>query len=267
MGLIKRADLEQYTRNACVMDLSDLEKRGSALVDAANAKAAEIIRDAQKQREQLLGNAREEGHRLGFEEGKAEGLEKGRAEGVEEARTRHAQVIDELTKLWAEQLELFERRREELLESARVQVVELAAAIAARVVRRSIELDPSVVTRELESVLSAVTEPTRLVISVHPDDAERTRAELPTLIDRFASCEHAQVVTDPSLPRGSCIARTPSGGVLDASIGVQLDRITQALLPSGHEPKLPLGLSDAEPEARDQGGSRVDHPEAQDDAA
>ena len=36
---------------------------------------------------------------------------------------------------------------------------------------------------------------------------------------------------DPKLERGSCIARTPGGGVIDASIRTQLDRIAEVLLP------------------------------------
>ena len=236
MGMIKRADLERYTRDACVMDLTDLEKRGRMLIDAANAKAAQIIAEAKNERDQLVNAASEEGLAQGKEQGYQEGFEQGKAEGIEQARAAQAQELEQLLSMWSDQLGSFECGRDEMLEAARIQVIELAAAIASRVVHRVIELDPAVVVRQLESVLSAIAEPTRLVIRVNPDDIETVQVELPGLLERFAHCEHAQVVSDPSLPRGSCTAQTPAGGALDASIPTQLDRIIEALLPNGHQP-------------------------------
>ncbi len=259
MGMIKRADLEAYTRDAYVMDLSDLEKRGSSLVEAAQAKATQIIRDARKEREQLIGSAQEQGHSEGYKSGHSEGHEQGCKEGIEQARAQQAQEIEQLLVTWTEQLGYFEQRRDALLEAARVQVVELAAAIAQRVVRRVVELDPSVVADQLESVLSSVTESTRLVVRVHPNDAERVREELPKLVDRFASCEHAQIVTDPSLQPGSCVACTAAGGVIDASISTQLDRIIDAMLPRGHRADGAMGLGEVRQQADetlDQGDER-----------
>lgn len=243
MGLIKRADIENYTRDACVMDLSDLKVRGDALVKAANDKATQIIRDAQKKREQLIATAKDEGYKQGFEQGYAEGLAKGQEEGAAQARADHAEVFQQLITIWSDQLGAFEQHRDEMLEGARVELIELAAMMASRVVRRTIELDSGTVIRQLESVLSTVTEPTRLVISVHPDDATLVKQELPALVERFATCEHAQITTDPSLTPGSCVARTPSGGVIDASIDTQLNRIIESLLPEGHRPNLEIERS------------------------
>lgn len=252
MGMIKRADIEGYTRDAYVMDLSDLEKRGNALIDAANTKATQIISDAQRERELLVNKAQEQGHAEGYEAGHREGYEQGLEQGVTQTRAEQSQLLEQLAAMWTEQLGYFEQRRDAMLEAARVQVVELAAAIAQRVVRRVIELDPSVVCDQLESVLSSVTENTRLIIRVHPDDAERVREELPKLVDRFASCEHAQVVTDPSLQSGSCVASTAGGGVIDSSIATQLDRIVSSLLPAEHPRHGAMGLHEHhDPDAED----------------
>lgn len=234
MGMIKRADIESYTRDAYVMDLGDLEKRGDALVEAANAKAVQIIRDAQRERERLISGAQDQGHAEGFDAGQREGHTQGFEQGLAQAREEHTHQLGQLEAMWTEQLAYFEQHRDAMLEAARMQVVELAAMIARRVIRRAIELDPGIVCGQLVAVLSSVTESTRLVVRVHPEDAQRAQAELPGLIDRFVSCEHAQIVTDPTLEPGSCIACTSTGGVIDASIATQLDRIVGALLPGGH---------------------------------
>ncbi len=231
MGLIKRADVEQYTHNALVLDLQDLEKRGQAVIEAANAQAKEILRDAYAQRDRLVSNASDDGHNQGYKEGFEQGFAEGVAKGIEEARENQAQLLDQLSQMWIAQLDAFEQQRDTMLEQARTQVVELGAMIAQRVTRRVIELDPTVVLNEMQAILSSVTESTRLVLAVHPDDVELAQAQLPEMIERFVACEHAQVVTDSALERGSCVAQTTSGGIIDASITTQLNRIISALLP------------------------------------
>ena len=232
MGLIKRADIEDYTRESYVMDLQDLEKRGRALIDAANTQAAQMIQQAQNERDRLVSS----GEKLGFEKGYQEGIEKGivegREKGIQEARESQSELLNQLSEMWVSQLDAFESQRDAMIEEARTQMVQLAAMIASRVTRRVVELDPSVVMNQIEAALSSMTEPSRLVIRVHPDDAQAAQVELAKMIDRFASCEHAQVIADSKIERGSCIAQTKSGGVIDASIPTQLDRIIDAILPS-----------------------------------
>lgn len=232
MGLIKRADIEEYTRDSYVMDLADLEKRGLALTQAANAQAERVLRDAHAQRDQLISSAIDDGHAKGYKEGYEQGHADGAAKGIEQSREDQAQLLNQLTEMWISQLDAFEQHRDTMLEQARTQIVELGAMIASRVTRRAIALDPRVVVGQIEAVLSSVTESTRLVLAVHPEDIETARAEVPKLIERFATCEHAQVISDASLERGSCVATTATGGVVDASITTQLDRILDALLPN-----------------------------------
>ncbi|MBL4697383.1 MAG: hypothetical protein JKX70_00975 [Phycisphaerales bacterium] len=235
MGLIKRADIEDYTRNAYVMDINDLEQRGKATIDAANSQAQSILDMANAKRKQLVESAEKDGYDKGQGDGYEQGYIDGVVNGVEDARKDRSEVLDQLTQMWTVQLDAFENQRDEMLEQARTQIVELGAMIAQRVIRRSIELEPAIVLDQMEAVLSSVTESTRLVLAVHPDDIEIAQTELSKLIERFSTCEHAQVVTDPSLSRGSCVGWTSTGGMIDASIETQLERIVDALLPMGQD--------------------------------
>ena len=232
MGLIKRANIEDYTREAYVMDLSDLGKRGQMIIDAANAEATSVLELAHAKRKQLLASAEKDGYDKGHHDGLEQGYIDGVVNGVEDAHRDRAEELEQLMKVWVFQLDSFEAQRNALLEDARTQVVELGAMIAQRVTHRVIELDAQVVVKQMEAVLSCVTESTRLVFGVHPLDIEIALTSLPALIERFATCEHAQVVTDGTIERGSCVAQTSTGGVIDASISTQLDRIVDALLPN-----------------------------------
>lgn len=232
MGMIRRADLEGSAKNALVMDLDDLRVRGEAYVREANARAEKLVRDAEAERARLIAGARDEGYRAGLAAGRAEGHAAGLEQGVAEARAAHESIISTVSAAWTAALDAYETERDSLLSAARTEIVALAAEIATRVTRRSVELDPAAVLPQIEAVLGAVVRPTRLVVRVHPDDLEITRAELPEIIARFDLCRHAELHTDASLERGSCVATTEEGGRIDADIGAQIDRIVSAMLPA-----------------------------------
>lgn len=269
MGMIKRADYEKYVHEAYVMDLSDLQKRGRMVVEEANAQAAQIIAQAKAKRDHMISTASEAGRKQGYQAGFTIGQTDGIVRGMQEAREDHSQQLAQLTQFWTDQLDSFEQMRDGLLEQGRTEVIELAAMIARRVVRRVVELEPSVVVNEMRDMLSQITETSRLVIAVHPDDAQMAQEELPALVERFASCEHAQIVTDASLERGSCVARTAAGGEIDATIVTQLDRIIGALLPCGerHLPEAPRAMEMGEPEHGRPNEGDGDGQDAKEDAA
>ncbi len=231
MGMIRRADLEQLTRDALVMDLDDMRSRGEAIISEATAHAQRVIADANAERERLIATA----HEAGFASGHAEGLAAGRAEGAEsgasEARDAESEAIATLVSGWSEALDTFESRREQVLREARTDVVRLAVEIAARVVRRCVDIDPRAVESQIEAVLGSIARPTRLTLRVHPDDLGAAERALPGLLDRFEQCRHADVVADATLGRGSAVATTEGGGRIDAAIARQLDRMIAEILP------------------------------------
>lgn len=249
MGMIRRADLEQLTRDALVMDLDDLRSRGDALIAEATAHAERVLAEANAERERLISTA----HQEGFAKGHAEGLAAGRAEGIEsgaaEARAAEAEAVASVLSGWGAALESFEIRREDLLREARADVVRLAVEIASRVVRRSVDIDPRAVEAQMEAVLGSVARPTRMSLRVNPDDLAAAERAMPAMLERFEQCRHADLITDPGIARGSVIAITEGGGKIDASIGGQLDRMVAEVLPD--DPSLLAGDAPEQSEADD----------------
>lgn len=233
--MIRRADLEQLNRDALVMDLDDLRSRGEAIIAEASAHAQRVIANANTERQQLIATA----HQEGFEQGHSEGLAAGHAEGVEsggaEARAAESAAVADLIKGWAGALNDLETNRDQLLREARTDVVRLAVQLATRVVRRSVDIDPRAVEPQMEAVLQAVARPTRLVMRVNPDDLAAAERAMPQMLERFASCEHAQITTDATIGRGSLVATTEGGGCIDASVEGQLERMVAELLPDDPE--------------------------------
>lgn len=236
MGIIKRADLETYTREPIAMDLGDLEKRGRAVVDAAQEEASRIIKDAQEERDRLLSDATQVGEAKGFENGSERGFNEGSEQGKQQAIDDLGQELTKLNEQWSATLLQWEQDREEFMQAARTEVIALAAQIAARVIKRTIDLDPEVVADQLEAVLESLVTPTDIRVRVHPADLDLLARVMPAMIEQCASCNHAELVEDSKIDQGSCIVSTKGGGQIDASIQTQLDRIVATLLPAHRGP-------------------------------
>lgn len=246
MAVIKRANVTELARDAIVLDLGDLARQGEAIIAAARQRADEIVREAESERRRLVSTAADEGRRAGQErgvaEGRAAGLEEGRAGGLAEMRQR----LEQLEQTWLRGLETFLAARERLYSDARQDVIRLAAVIAEKVTKRTIELDAGVVVAQMESVLTMVLRPTRLIVAVHPEDRVVLERAMPKLLRRFTTVSDAEVVEEPELERGGLVVRLGEptrgesssgvpGGELNASIAVQLGRLVDALLPPGRE--------------------------------
>jgi flagellar assembly protein FliH len=231
VALIKRADADSAHHRRVSLDLGDLARRAELMREAAGAEAERIVREAHEERRRILSGAGEEGRAAGFASGRADGLaegrERGRGEALEEYRDRLAQT----EAAWLEMVRAFEADRERLLTEGRRAVIELAVAIAERVVHRAIEMDASVVEDQLRELLALVGGPSTLVVRIHPDDEALVREVLPALREQLVGGVHIRLAPDSEVGRGSCVARTLGGAVIDASIQTQLDRLVRELLP------------------------------------
>ena len=262
MGIIKRADLESYTRDAVAMDLGDLKRRGDAVVQASQEQAAQILKNANKERDDLVNGAAEIGTAKGYEVGHADGLAQGIETGTNEARQAHGDELSALITRWSEALDSWDAERKDLMLAARTEVIELAAHIASRVIKRVIDLDPEVVVDQLEAVLDTLVTPTDIRVRVHPSDTDLLERVMPAMIERCSACNHAELVPDDTLAQGSCVVATKGGGGIDASISKQLDRVVATLLPAHRGPQYDQHLD----EATDSGASTPDT-DSKDDAA
>ncbi|MDX2114375.1 MAG: FliH/SctL family protein [Planctomycetota bacterium] len=246
MPVVKRADSQNMPRPALVLDLGDLRREAEALEAATRANIAAMLEEARAERARIVAGAREEGLKSGHAEGYRKGHEEGRAAGRAEAIAQTSARLGELATALSAVLDAFTAAREELLLSARAEVLAFAVAAAERVTRRVIAIDPGVVAGQLEAALAMTVAPSRLFVRVHPDDEALAREILPTLVERFAPGAHAVLSPDSTLARGSALIRTELGEV-DASIDTQLDRIIEAVLPGQPRPSGPAAPPSAPP--------------------
>lgn len=253
MALIRQIAAERVVRDAIVLDLGDLSRQGENLRTRALAEAEAIIRDAKVERERLIKDARALGHAEGLAIGRTEGISLGREEGRTAALSERGSELDKLSAAWTQALTIFIGAREQLLVDARADAVRLAVLIAKRVTKRTVAGDPGVAAAQMQEVLSLVSRRTRLRLAIHPEDEVSVREALPGALAKTTLIEHCDLVTDQSLSRGSCVATTPGGGVIDATIESQLDRIAALLVPDAAPTECSTRADEPPPEQAPEG--------------
>lgn len=232
MALIRRSDHDTFVSGATVLNMADIRAQAKMVEDQAAARAAEILRAAQQERERIIHGARDlgyaEGVRRGVEEGKAMGAAEAKSICLNESRSR----LSNLESRWMTALAEFEAARETMLAEARKDLIRLSLRVAEGVLKRAVDTDPGIVSRQLEVALEMLTKPSRVMVAINPEDESHVRDSLPALMKKCQKAEHIELVIDPGLARGSCSVRT-AGGEINAGIWTQIERIADGLLLGG----------------------------------
>lgn len=116
-------------------------------------------------------------------------------------------------------------QRDRWLEQSQNEAVRLGIAIAERLFRRTLVLQPETVLDLVRSALDWTAPSERLRIRLHPEDRELIEAAKGSLLaDR-----NIEFLADDTLSRGDCVLETPNGQT-DARLDVVLQRIAEELV-------------------------------------
>ncbi len=150
----------------------------------------------------------EEAHRRGFTEGETRGRQ---------AASQQLQpVLDRLAKSCEDIARLSPRVRHE----AEADLVRLAVAIARRILRRELTVDPEALLGLAKAALARIDARELKRIRAHPEAA----AWLKPRLESAGLPGRVEVLTDPSLEPGAVLFET-TRGLLDASVETQLGEI------------------------------------------
>jgi flagellar assembly protein FliH len=147
--------------------------------------------------------------------GHREGFEAGRAEALALVTPAVAALGDAAAAVDAERTAVADRLEEE--------AVELALAIAERVVAGALAVDPSLVVEAVRGALRGITDRSRITVLVNPDDLDLVRDAADALVGQLGGIEHLEVQSERRVGRGGAVIRHPEGEV-DATIATKLER-------------------------------------------
>lgn len=148
--------------------------------------------------------AREDGFRQGFSEG-----EQRAAERMASLSARMARAIEETAGF-----------RMRLRRGAEQGIVDLALAVARRILHREISLDPEALLGVVKAAAERISVRELVEVRVHPSQVEMVTTHL----EAMGSPAPVRVTGDPSLEPGALWFETERG-LLDASVDTQIEEI------------------------------------------
>jgi flagellar assembly protein FliH len=169
--------------------------------------AAQMIAEAHTEAAGIRERARSEGH------------EEGWAAGLQEACAQIASAADAL----GEATRGVQAMRAGVAEEVEREAVELALALAGKIVVATLQIRPELVVEVLQGALRRVSGERTLAIVVNPVDIETVRGALGELQLQSTASEQWDLQADQRVPAGGAIVRTAESEV-DARIQTQLER-------------------------------------------
>ena len=177
--------------------------------------AAPLPPDAETQAAEQQRVAEIERHAFttGYSQGETAGLDAG-AKRSEAMLRRVSETLESLAAL-----------RTDLIRQTEHQMLQLALAIAKRILRREVALDTDLTVAMARVALDRLGDVPSAKIRLHPEDyAVAVERSTPPL-----ASEHVSVVADGSLSRGSCLIESDFGFV-EAGVEAQFEAISKALV-------------------------------------
>lgn len=150
----------------------------------------------------------------------AQGYAQGEQAGVDVAARQLQTVYERL----GQTIERLSELREELTYRTERDVVELALAVATRILHREVSLDRESLLVMARLALDRMGDVTSATIRLHPDDEAAARAGRDAWTGRGIA-----VVADPTVPAGGCVVQTDRGQV-EVGIDAQITELSTALL-------------------------------------
>ncbi|MCS7315022.1 MAG: FliH/SctL family protein [Bryobacterales bacterium] len=148
------------------------------------------------------------------------GYRKGAEEGFQQASSQLKPLLEGL----GQTLKEWQQARRRLRREAERDLVQLAIAIARRILHRELQVDPEALLGLVKAALERLEGREVDRIRVHPADAGLVSSYL-----EQAGLRQVRLIADPQLARGSLLLETEQG-TLDASVETQLEEIRYGLL-------------------------------------
>lgn len=185
-----------------------LELRPGMAPDPAHPLQARIT-ELEQEMEERVRESRETGY--------GQGEAAGRAQAEDEVRA----AVQRLT----ESIAGVDEYRGRLYRQTELDAVRLSVAIARRVLRRELTVDPSAIEGLVSAALQRLQAQETCRVKMHPDYIPA----LSVAIERIGMSAKVEVVADPAQEPGAAVFEMPRGN-LDASIDSQLREIERGLV-------------------------------------
>jgi flagellar assembly protein FliH len=197
-------------------NFDDLTRKANAYLESVRKAAQEIIARAEQDAAQIKKAAEVEGREAAVRQ----------AEKAVEAR------IDQKLKSALPALESaaahVRQSKDEWAQAASRTTLELALAIARRIVRRELRAHQDITLAWVSEALELAGDSDRIVVHLSPQDHQALGEQVRQIGARLGKLARADVVADPEVTAGGCLVQTRFG-TIDQRLETQLARFEEEL--------------------------------------
>lgn len=209
-------------------NFEDLRQAGESVYQEAQTRAESLLRQAEEEVARLRAEAQQSGHA----EGHAAGLQR----SVDEIRAAAKQLADaQLQTEYQTAMPAFQALiaglhadREKWLAHWESAAIELALAIAEKVIRRQLAMNPELSPELVRAALQLAAGQPQLRARLNPQDLEAFGDHAERVVQELTGCADATLIADPAVSLGGCIVETQHGRI-DSQIETQLERLAEEL--------------------------------------
>ena len=212
MPLIKTSD-KAHSIQSVAFNLDDMAAAGRAQIAEAEEQAAAIVEAAHFEADSIRQQAR------------ADALATADTE-IEQRVQQYAQR--QLTALLPAFGQAIEASRLDWLRHWQTRSLEVASAMAKRIIRRELTAEPRIALDLVREALELAAGIPQLRLSMHPDDLRLLGPAVTELCGELSRLSEVKIMADEKISRGGCRLETRFGEI-DQQIESQLDRLLEEL--------------------------------------
>jgi flagellar assembly protein FliH len=201
---------------AVAYDLTDMAAQAEDYLGTVRRQAAQIVEAAKREAAAVRQNAEAAGRRA---------AEQAIERILDEKVSQQMKTLLPALQLAVKQVEDAKQAWMQHWETAAVQ---LAAAIAGRLVRGEFQRRPEITVQWIRESLQLAAGNSEVTIRLHPADQQALERQVKQLAATFAPLATVSVVADETISPGGCKLNTEFGAV-DNQLETQLERIKQEL--------------------------------------
>jgi flagellar assembly protein FliH len=210
-SIIRAADRGACTQTVA-FNFDDMSSQAERYLNQVRAEAAKIVAEAQREAEAVRRQAELDGREAAMQ-------------AVDQMVARRlATVLPALRQA----IEEIRQAKHAWLKHWEAGAVHLAAAMAARVVRRELKTQPEIPLELVREGLELAAGAGSLRIHLNPQDREALGDQVEGLLKEFATLASTELAADPAITPGGCRIETRFG-VIDQQFEAQLRRIEEEL--------------------------------------
>ncbi len=216
MPTVIRAQELGRSVNSAPFNFDDMAQQAQQKLEQVQARASQLVEQAQQQAAAIR------------EKSAAEGKQAALAEIDRFVEERIAKEIGSALPAIHATVDQIEQSKQTFLADWERNVVQLACAIAARVIRREVQHAPEITLELIREALQLATGSPQVRVALNPKDQSALSGQLQPLLAELNRLGTAEIVAEETVEPGGCRIETQYGAI-DQQIAAQLERIEQEL--------------------------------------